>query len=63
MTYILIGVIFTQAIVHYFERKDLYNRLMCKDIHEYKNINTEAKKVLSAHTKTLRNWRSKGGVK
>jgi len=34
---ILIILLITLEIVHYYERKDLYNRIMAKDYVEYKH--------------------------
>jgi hypothetical protein len=59
---ILLAVILFQALLHYIERRDLYNRLMSKDLTEYKNSgNPPPKSVPSAHDKVLKKWRSKGG--
>ena len=59
---ILVAVILIQALLHYIERRDLYNRLMSKDLTEYKNIgNPPPKSVPSAHDKVLKKWRNKGG--
>lgn len=44
---------------HYKERKDLYNRIMCRDIQEYKNVNKEPKSALSAHDRVMKDWRKK----
>ena len=60
---VLITVILIQQLLHYFERRDMYNRLMCKDYAEYKTIDTPPRKhIPSAHSKVLRKWRDKGGV-
>jgi hypothetical protein len=32
---LLTGIIFVQNIIHKQERKDLYNRIMARDLHEY----------------------------
>lgn len=59
---ILVAVILIQALLHYIERRDLYNRLMSKDLTEYKNSGSPPpKSVPSAHDKVLRKWRNKGG--
>lgn len=59
---ILSAVIVIQAILHYVERRDLYNRLMSKDLTEYKNSgNPPPKSVPSAHDRTLAKWRNKAG--
>lgn len=53
-----IGVIAVIEIIHYLERKDLYNRIMCRDIGEYRNKNP-AKKPMSAHERVLKRWKAK----
>lgn len=59
---ILVAVILIQALLHYIERRDLYNRLMSKNLIEYKNSgNPPPKPVPSAHDKVLKKWRNKGG--
>ena len=58
-TYILIGIIVLQAILHHFERKDLYNRIMSKTLSEYKGENDRSPK--SAHKAVMDAWRGKGG--
>lgn len=61
---ILSGVIVVQCIVHYIERKDLYTRLMCKDVQDYKNANKkEIQPPVSRHKEVLDRWRGKGGGK
>ncbi len=47
------------VIVHHFERKDLYTRLMSRDLSDYKNAeNTKPPKApKSAHKTTLEKWR------
>lgn len=39
------------TIVQHIERKDLYNRLMCRNMTEYNNIKTDEPNNLSADTK------------
>ena len=56
-------VIVLQFVLHYFERKDLYNRIMCKSINEYKAIDKPLEKHISAHDRVLKNWRNKAGDK
>jgi hypothetical protein len=58
--YILIGVVVAQQIVHAIERRDLYNRLMCRDLTDYKrNTGGEADKETrsTAHEKAIDKWR------
>lgn len=56
---ILCAVIVLQSVLHFAERRDLYNRLMCRNLSEYKSGDAP-KKVKSIHTKLLGNWRSAG---
>lgn len=59
---ILIAVIILQTVIHFFERRDMYNRLMCKNYSEYTNADkTPPKHIPSAHEKTLAKWRNKAG--
>lgn len=60
IVYALIGVIVMQDVIHRVERRDLYNRIMCKDINDYKRItNKPAEPVVSAHQRTINKWRHK----
>lgn len=59
LSYLLFLVIVLQALLHYFERKDLYNRIMSKNLTEYKGEKCTFAK--SAHDKTLERWRRKDG--
>ena len=46
------------TIVQHIERKDLYNRLMCRNMTEYNNIKAdEPKKPISRHKAVLNRWR------
>lgn len=46
------------TIVQHIERKDLYNRLMCRNMAEYNNIKTdEPKQPISRHKAVLNRWR------
>ena len=46
------------TIVQHIERKDLYNRLMCRNMTEYNNIKTdESKQPISRHKAVLNRWR------
>lgn len=59
---LLIAVIIIQAIIHFIERRDMYNRLMAKDLTDYnKGKNPPPKHIPSAHEQTLKRWRSKVG--
>ncbi len=57
ITYILCGVIILQAVIHFFERKDLYNRIMSKNLTEYKGEKCISAK--SAHERVINRWRGK----
>lgn len=57
--YVLCGVIVLQSVMHHFERKDLYNRLMSKSLSEYKGGKVQS--VQSAHDRAIKKWRGKGG--
>lgn len=61
MLYALCGVIVIQSVIHHIERKDLYNRIMCKNITEYKGDYERSQK--SAHQSAIERWRNKGGEK
>lgn len=62
-TIILAVLLVFQTILFHFERKDLYSRIMCRDLNDY--VKTQAphkdKKTLSAHEKALKEWRERGG--
>ncbi len=57
--YILCGVIILQSIIHRFERKDLYNRIMSKNLTEYKG--EKHVYVKSAHDRAIKRWRGQDG--
>jgi hypothetical protein len=38
IVYVLAGIIVIQAIIHRRERKDLINRIMSRDVYEYKAV-------------------------
>lgn len=61
IVYILCGIIILQAIAHHFERRDLYNRIMSKNLTEYKSGKPPS--VVSAHDRVLNKWRGKDGDK
>ena len=44
------------------EHRDTCDRLMCKDVREYKAVTDDAEKTPaeSAHSKAIREWREKG---
>ena len=57
MIYALVGIIVLQQIIHHFERKDLYNRIMSKNLTEYKGDTLEYHD--SAHKNVLKRWRER----
>ena len=62
--YILAAVIVVLEIFHGIERRDLYNRIMCRDIGEYQSRTKPRERIMTAHERTLKRWRDpKGGVK
>ena len=54
---LLCVIIFLQSLVHHCERKDLYNRIMSKNLTEYKG--EKCRSVKSAHDRVIRRWRGK----
>lgn len=56
ITYVLFGIIILQQIIHCFERRDLYSRIMSKSLTEYKDKKSPFK---SAHSRVLNKWRGK----
>lgn len=64
ITYILSGVIIIQGVLHHIERRDLYTRLMCRDMQDYKSANKkDMQSPVSRHKEVLNRWRGKGGGK
>lgn len=63
MTEIVLGVvIIIQSIFHLVERRDMYNRLMSRNLTEYKQSDKPPfQHIPSAHDRILKRWRSKGG--
>lgn len=60
---LLIAVIIIQAFLHFLERRDMYNRLMSKNLTEYKQSGSPPKHIPSAHSRILNDWRKKAGDK
>ena len=58
---LLIVVIILQATLHFYERRDMYNRLMSKNLTEYKKSGTPPVHTPSAHDRVLAKWRNKVG--
>lgn len=62
MQIILVAVIIIQSIIHFIERRDLYNRLMSKSLSDYKQGGMPPKThIPSAHDRVLKKWRNKAG--
>jgi hypothetical protein len=59
LVYALCGVIALQQIMHHYERKDLYNRIMSKNLTEYKGDSPGYQ--ISAHRRVLNRWRQRRG--
>ena len=59
--YILGAVVIAQLIIHHIERKDLYDRIMSKNLTEYKGDSPGYR--LSAHRRVLNRWRDRKGGK
>lgn len=57
---ILTGIIIVQAVLHYTERKDLYNRIMSKDYTEYSSQNHSPDAApKSKHRRIAERWNEK----
>ena len=54
-----LAILFVLLVIQHFERKDLYNRIMSKNLTEYKSGGNY--RVKSAHDKIIERWRGKGG--
>ena len=63
MDRLLIAVIILQSVIHFLERRDMCNRLMSKNLTEYKQAGSPPKHIPSAHSQVLSNWRKKAGEK
>jgi hypothetical protein len=59
IAYILCGIIVIQSVMHRFERKDLYNRIMSRTLTEYKGERRTG--IKTAHDRVLNRWRGKDG--
>ena len=57
ITYILLGIIAVQEILHRVERRDLYNRIMSNSLREYKQKETTPVAPTPAHRRVLNKWR------
>ena len=58
--YALIAGIVAQSVLHIIERRSLYNRLMSRDLAEYKRVtngDAESEPRKTAHDKAIEKWR------
>ena len=62
--YIFFGLLLIVYILNFIERRDLYNRIMCRNINEYKTGSEKKKSsgILSAHERALAKWRKRGDI-
>lgn len=62
LVFALIAVIVVQSFLHFIERRDMYNRLMSRDLTEYKKGGAKPPiHIPSAHERVLKKWRDKAG--
>lgn len=54
---ILCAVIVMQSILHYIERERLQDRIMSRNLTEFKTKDDAPKHYRSAHERVLRKWR------
>jgi hypothetical protein len=59
---LLILVIITQNIVHFFERRDMINRIVGKNF-SFNHSHKPPEHIPSAHDRVLQNWKNKVGDK
>lgn len=60
----VVVVILAQTILHYFERRELYNRIMSGSLAEYKRNTGKAKKpetAITRHQEVMKAWRDPNG--
>lgn len=58
-------IITAQQLLHHKEREDLYNRLMCRNLDEYKRACSKeppAERRESPHQRAIRDWRERGEI-
>lgn len=57
---ILCAVIVLQSILHYIERERLQDRIMSRNLNEYKARDKDERTPhITAHDRVMRNWRSR----
>ena len=62
LIYVVGGVIIlAQQIIHHYERKDLYSRIMSRNLTEYKRAEEAPSRPASAHKRVLDRWRKRRG--
>ena len=59
----LLLLLIFREVLHFFERRDLYNRIMSGSLKEYKAATSpeRAVHVKSAHRRAIEKWRDGGG--
>lgn len=60
---ILCGIIAVQNITHFIERRELYNRIMSRDLREFEKFNGKSEPVepvISAHRRAINDWKGEG---
>ena len=50
-------IILALIVFQHFERRDLYNRIMCRDYAEYRRGKPPDTPVKTAHERALEKWR------
>ncbi len=56
---ILCAVIALQSILHYIERGRLQDRIMSRNLNEFKARDKEHTPHITAHDRVMRNWKSR----
>lgn len=60
---VLCVIISIQNITHFIERRELYNRIMSRDLREYEKFSGKAEQVelkISPHRKSINKWKGEG---
>lgn len=60
---ILTAIVIIQQALHFIERRDMYDRLMAKNLSEYQKPKIPpSQHIPSAHSKVLARWKNKSQV-
>ena len=54
---LLCSVIVLQSVLHYIERQNLQDRIMSRNLNEYKQRDEPMQKHQSAHDRVMQKWR------